>query len=59
MSRLVVAVGVSLSWAVVDETWQSFVPGRYGSFTDVLLNTLGVGIAAYVAQKRHDASVRA
>ena len=58
-SRFVIAVGVSLSWAVVDETWQSFVPGRYGSFADILLNMLGVSIAAYVAQKRHDASVRA
>ena len=58
-SRFAIAVGVSLSWAVVDETWQSFIPGRFGSFTDILLNTLGVSLAAYLAKRRDNASARA
>ena len=39
--RLVAAFILTCIWAVVDETYQLSVPGRYGSLTDVALNVLG------------------
>ena len=39
------AAGLSLGTGVIDEWHQSFVPGRYPSATDVVLDSLGIGLA--------------
>ncbi len=41
------AGAVSVTYGVLDEWHQSFVPGRYASATDVLFNALGVGLALW------------
>ena len=50
LTRLSVALLVTLLWAALDETYQISVPGRYSSLTDMALNALGacliVGYAA-------------
>lgn len=33
---------ISIGYGLIDEVYQYFVPGRYMSLTDILLNTLGV-----------------
>ena len=49
-----VAGGISVGYGVLDEWHQSFVPGRYASMTDVLLDALGVGLALLaLRQLRH------
>ncbi len=39
---------IAAGYAVYDEWHQSFVPGRYASVTDVLLDMVGVGIALWL-----------
>jgi len=39
-----------LLWAIADETYQMSVPGRYGSLTDMALNTLGAVLAVMYAR---------
>ena len=47
--RVMSAILLSAAWGILDEVHQSFVPGRYPSWTDVALNLLGVAIVfAYV-----------
>jgi VanZ family protein len=43
------AAGVAAAYAATDEFHQSFVPGRFASFRDVLLDTCGVVAAQIVA----------
>lgn len=35
-------------WAVLDELHQSFVPGRYSSFLDVMADTAGILISVWL-----------
>jgi VanZ family protein len=44
-----VALAISLVWAVVDETRQSFVPSRTASVKDVALDGIGASLAMLVA----------
>ena len=37
-----VCVGITTAYGLIDEFHQLFVPGRYASLTDVLLNLVGV-----------------
>jgi VanZ family protein len=46
--RLGISLVLTMLWAIVDETYQMGVPGRYGSLTDMALNMLGAsGAIAY------------
>jgi len=44
-----IAFAISLVWAIVDETRQSFVPSRTASAKDVALDGLGASLAMLVA----------
>ncbi|MBN2470680.1 MAG: VanZ family protein [Anaerolineae bacterium] len=43
------AVMLTLAYALLDELHQSFVPGRYGSLRDIGLDLLGAGVFTLVA----------
>ncbi len=43
---VVIATVIAMLYGVADEWHQSFVPGRFASVTDVLLNGVGVGLVA-------------
>ena len=40
---LALVVGIALEW------YQTTVPGRYGSITDILLNSLGAALGIVIA----------
>lgn len=44
-------VVVALSYAMVDEYHQTFVPTRHGALTDVAIDAFGIGIASIVMVK--------
>lgn len=44
--RWVAVMGVSILFSVMLESIQLIIPGRYPSFTDVLLNMLGAGLGS-------------
>ena len=44
--RLITSLAIATLCAVFDEWHQMGVPGRYASWTDLLLNLLGIGLAA-------------
>ena len=44
---VVIAVVIAMLYGVADEWHQSFVPGRFASVVDVLLNGVGVGLVAW------------
>ena len=44
-ARLTVAFLLTVLWAILDETHQMAVPGRYASLTDLALNTIGATLA--------------
>ena len=46
---LLLAFVLTVAWAVFDEWYQTTVPGRYGSFTDLALNVIGAGLAVFLA----------
>ncbi len=50
-ARLATALLLTLAWAVVDESYQSTVPGRYGSLSDIALNAIGACLAILVAKR--------
>jgi hypothetical protein len=52
LTRLSVALLVTLLWAALDETYQISVPGRYSSLTDMALNALGACLAVGYAGLR-------
>ena len=58
ISLLVIATLLTLLWAVLDEAHQANVPGRYGSFTDVLLDLTGALLAVACAWKTDFARAR-
>jgi VanZ family protein len=43
------ALAISVAWAILDELHQSFVPSRSASIADVLVDTLGALVALTVA----------
>ncbi|MDH5552457.1 MAG: VanZ family protein [Nitrosomonas sp.] len=53
-SRLITAFTLTVMYGIVDESWQLYIPGRYGSLTDLALNALGAAIALWVVA-RHSA----
>lgn len=44
-----IAAAISLVWAVLDEWHQLYVPGRYATLTDLLLDFVGVGLGLAIA----------
>ena len=49
--RFITAIALSLAWGMVDESWQSQIPGRYGSLTDVSLDAVGIALGALYARR--------
>ena len=47
--RLILAFALTVAWAVFDEAYQTTVPGRYGSVTDMALNVIGASLAICLA----------
>ncbi|MEX2054828.1 MAG: VanZ family protein [Candidatus Andersenbacteria bacterium] len=47
------AVIIALLYAVLDEWHQSWVVGRHGVFSDVLIDSLGITITALIIRARH------
>ena len=43
---LAVALAISLGYAATDEFHQTFVDGRHGTPVDVLIDSIGIAIAA-------------
>ncbi len=50
-SRLIAAFTLTMIYGLVDETWQLYIPGRYGSLTDLALNALGAAIALWLVAR--------
>jgi VanZ family protein len=46
------AVLTSLLRAVLDEIHQAFVPGRTGTPVDVMIDAVGIALAAWLIQRR-------
>ncbi len=55
---LAAAVAIALTYAASDEFHQSFVPGRSGSPLDVLIDAVGIAVAAALISRRSGAAVR-
>ncbi len=53
-----IAVIVSLLRAIVDEIHQSFVPGRTGTVMDVLIDGVGIALAAWFLRTQQSKVVR-
>ncbi len=47
----ITAFFLTLMYAIVDEGWQSHIPGRYGSFTDLALDALGAALALWLVAR--------
>jgi hypothetical protein len=53
---LAAAAAIAVAYGVLDEVHQTFVPGRYGSLADALLDGLGaLAAVAWVAWRRRPA----
>jgi VanZ family protein len=50
--RLIAAFTLTMMYALVDESWQLYIPGRYGSLTDLALNALGAALMLWVVARR-------
>lgn len=50
--RLIAAFILTMMYGLVDESWQLYIPGRYGSLTDLALNALGAAIALWMVTRR-------
>ena len=49
---LVAAAGVSALYAISDEWHQTFVPGRGGTWVDVLIDCIGIGLAVALTNRQ-------
>jgi VanZ family protein len=49
VARAIGACAIASAYGVFDEWHQSFVPGRYASLTDVVLNVAGVALGIWLA----------
>ncbi len=55
VSSFILPGGIAFLAGLLDEVNQMFIPGRYASMTDLLLNAVGIGLASvgiYFFQKR-------
>ncbi len=46
--RLIISIGGAFCVAVLDETLQTFVPGRYGDISDILTDTIGAAMVVFL-----------
>ena len=51
LGRPLVALAITLAYAATDEWHQSFVQGRHGTPRDVLIDAVGIAIAAVLAAR--------
>jgi VanZ family protein len=51
--KLIITIIITVSYGLLDEFHQSFIPGRYASLSDMLLNIVGIttGIAVYLQRE--------
>lgn len=58
---MLIAAVVSFGWGVLDEWHQLYVPGRYGSLTDIVLDAAGVvsGLLVFGVRTARNARHRA
>ncbi len=47
---LLVGAGIAFLYAISDEYHQSFIEGRHGSPVDVVIDTVGIGVAILLAR---------
>jgi VanZ family protein len=47
--RYTLAAMMAVAVAILDEFYQSFIPNREGSLTDILLDVLGVSLALFLS----------
>jgi len=52
--KLIIAIIITLSYGLLDEFHQSFIPGRYASLSDIILNIIGIitGVVIYFQLQR-------
>ena len=55
---LLLTLGLTVGWGILDELHQATVPGRYGSLTDMGLNILGALLATYLMSRLWHANAR-
>lgn len=48
-AQTITACAIALAYGLFDEWHQSFVPGRYASLTDMVLNIVGVALGIWLA----------
>jgi len=48
IKSLIIALAVSLAYAIFDEIHQIFVPFRYPDVSDILIDTMGILLATFV-----------
>ena len=51
-TAIAVAVGIAFAYAISDEFHQTFVDGRNGTPVDILIDSVGIGLAALYARRR-------
>jgi VanZ family protein len=47
--RYMLAALIAIGVAILDEFYQSFIPSREGSITDILLDVLGISLALFLS----------
>jgi VanZ family protein len=52
-SALLAAIALTIGYAAADEVHQTFVDGRHGTPVDVLIDAIGIGIAALVVMRTY------
>jgi VanZ family protein len=52
-ARVLLAVGLALAYSASDEFHQTFVSGRHGTPVDVLIDSIGMTIAAVIATRAY------
>jgi VanZ family protein len=53
---LVLALAIAIGYAATDEFHQQFISGRHGTPVDVFIDALGAGVAAFLIQRRSQAT---
>jgi len=46
--KLIVTIIITVSYGLLDEFHQSFIPGRYASLSDIILNIIGIITGAVI-----------
>ena len=46
--KLIITIIITLGYGLLDEFHQTFVPGRYGSLSDIILNIVGIATGTVI-----------